>query len=295
MPNRDWLRYLALVGLQALGLFAIAQIGVSVWSEYVDSSREYREYRQQAEAEQNKAAHEIASRCNIIFEPGQSLASCIAQEINAYQKQDTTDKDLKAQQDMALWGLGTVLVGALGLVISVGGLFMLWQSLNQTRQAISNDREIGHAQIRAYVSVFDFETIVTDDPRPVIKTTIVFKNTGQTPAKKLRVNADWAAGETPFDETLHPHRVEKFDGRGAVSSGATFFANLNTEKGNFRRALGGGDIEKVISGEWKFWVFGVIEYVDVFNEPRKTRFRYEIMIHGTQAGFSPCLGGNEES
>ena len=79
-----------------------------------------------------------------------------------------------------------------------------------------------------------------------------------------------------------------------------FFGSVRTDKfkGDSEKSLTHAQIGQVVSGEAIFWVFGVIEYNDVFaREVRRTRFRYMMNLdtHANNIGFSPCKAGNEET
>jgi hypothetical protein len=204
-----WSRVFAALVLQCVTVFLLVSVALGIWSQYELNSREHREYRQRVEADQNEAAQEIARRCNIIFEPGQTVAGCIEQAIHAYQTQDTSNKDLKAQQDMALWGLWMFVASAGGLVISVGGLFMLWQSLGQTREAISIDREVGHAQVRAYLSVMPGRVEEGEGAE------IILSNSGQSPARQVRHVAATSQLIWPIEGI--PNLLVPHDGQAAPS------------------------------------------------------------------------------
>jgi hypothetical protein len=59
---------------------------------------------------------------------------------------------------------------------------LIW-SLRQTRQAISNDREIGHSQVRAYLTVEECGAWLIEGDG--IAVTVSIKNRGQSPARSV--------------------------------------------------------------------------------------------------------------
>jgi hypothetical protein len=131
----------------------LAWIGLSVYSKYVAVQNDYEKWSKSTYAHQNAAAQEAALRCSRTTKGADALKACLVAEINAYQENKNTNQDLKAQRDMAWWAMWGFYLTLVSTVIGAIGLFFLWRSLKQTREAISIDREVGHAQVRAYLSV----------------------------------------------------------------------------------------------------------------------------------------------
>lgn len=148
----------ALVALAGTLLgFTIILCAVFVWSEYQRGTNEYEQYRQTTHNKQQQAAENIASKCNIVSAPSSLIGECLKAEIQTYQHQDASDQDLKAQQDMAVWGFWMFVASAGGLALSAIGLVLLFVSLMQTRTTIKDNRELGQAQVRAYPYISDVE------------------------------------------------------------------------------------------------------------------------------------------
>lgn len=125
------------------------------------------------------------------------LILCVAEiarwavELATIKAADISNKDaldLAAQQEMAFWAKLMLIASVASLVATIGGAVLVWQSLRLTREAISNDREIGHAQARAYIGV---ELWLKKNPDNnsgndyIIE--CIIKNTGQTPAYDLNI------------------------------------------------------------------------------------------------------------
>lgn len=118
----------------------------------------------------------------------------ILKEMRAEQRDDA---DLQAQQDMALWAWWMLVVSAASSGIGAAGLFFLWQSLKQTREAITlNTRSQEHAEeqarleMRPWLEIHDIrlDEIITvnDDNQFSAKGTFTIRNIGKLPA--LNVN-----------------------------------------------------------------------------------------------------------
>ena len=138
------------------------------------------------------------------------MAECIVEEITAAQKASYDAQDLKAQQHMALWALLMVLVSAATVGVTVWALTYIKQTLDETRKMARDTsrmakeakratkaavaateitheanriaRDMGQAQVRAYLSVVDCTAQYKGD-RWVVGCNV--KNTGQSPAEKV--------------------------------------------------------------------------------------------------------------
>lgn len=86
---------------------------------------------------------------------------------------------------MAYWAKVMFFTSAGGLVVSIFGLIALFISLAQTRKAIADTREIGEAQVRAYISIEPQKMRTKGDRAAEI--TAVVRNTGQTPALEVEI------------------------------------------------------------------------------------------------------------
>jgi len=270
MPFHEILRRVSTFafGLALLGM--VTQIGFGVWSQYVDSRRAYREYKQQSQADQEQSAREIADRYSIIVDPLDTIRACLVKEILTYQAKDATNKDLKAQQDMALWAFWTFIATTGGLIVSIGGLTMLWASLRQTRQAISLDREVGHAQVRAYVTVNPkAPKQIGDGLRPITHITIV--NTGQSPTYDVAYIATILVADFPL-KSNDVSLIIPGDGQ-VIPAGTTIAAGGDIMAEAVGEPLDAETVKAVMGGGSKrLYLCCNVYYRDVFRIPRHTFF-----------------------
>ena len=92
---------------------------------------------------------------------------------------------------MAYWAQALFWLSAVGAIISVTGIYLLFVSLRHTRTAIADTREIGEAQVRAYLSVSaddgEFPIIGYKTLRPSAETKI--RNYGASPAINCKTAA----------------------------------------------------------------------------------------------------------
>jgi hypothetical protein len=102
---------------------------------------------------------------------------------------ERAERDLKAQEDMAKWALWMLVAAAIQTVVGAIGIYYVKHTLDASRAAnaatlmsIDQDRDIGHAQMRAYLS---------PEPSPLFRELVsgsdhLFElkilNSGETPA-----------------------------------------------------------------------------------------------------------------
>jgi hypothetical protein len=118
--------------------------------------------------------------------------SCVIEQNKAERDHQYADADLKTQQEMAEWALAMLMATSIG-VIYVG------LTLEATRAAVREakkatdaamhaaniTREIGEAQVRAYLTVAH-AMIRFEDRTPRLFLTI--RNAGQSPARNIRIS-----------------------------------------------------------------------------------------------------------
>ncbi|MAN45224.1 MAG: hypothetical protein CMF04_03335 [Hyphomonas sp.] len=100
------------------------------------------------------------------------------------------EQDLYAQRQMAKWAFWMLFVSAVGVLVGAVGLIFLKGTLDAARDtnqsaldSIRVTREIGQAQVRAYLSFMEPAFHLS----PKIRISFFAKNSGQSPARHLRV------------------------------------------------------------------------------------------------------------
>jgi hypothetical protein len=197
-----------------------------------------------------------------------------ANEINSYIEKKNSAQDLKAQMDMAYWAQVMAWVTVCGFFVSVGGLMMLFVSLRQTRTAIKDSRELGEAEVRAYLSLDlagnDFPVVGFKEESPSDENKVT--NFGSSPSMRSRLAstllyrnrgfpADNAGIIIPTARGPEPSIV--------VPSGAFFIGQTTSN-------------QKITPQMWKeilrpdpdfiLLLVGIILYEDVFRKKHRTRF-----------------------
>lgn len=168
--------------------------------------------------------------------------------------------DLAAQQRMAdaaeellVYTKGQTIIGAIGAVVLIG---TLWVSVF-----------VAIRQLRAYVTVADFQILTLEIGKP-LEVCIVFRNSGQTPARNVYLtvlNSLREANLGPKDFSIKLVRGST----GVIGAGTENKKWIETPVDIDR------DIhDAVMSREHCFYFYGIIEYRDVFYIRRETRFFY---------------------
>ena len=277
-----WLRRLAALGIATSLIYLIISGALGVWGQYTTSSQSYREYQQQTEYYEREATEKIVRECAFVIPFSPAFRNCLLYSIQAYQQEDRSKRDLKAQQDMAYWAMILTIISAVGIGISAVAVWVVILSLRQTRTAISDTREIGEAQVRAYLS-FVMEkidgdiTIGFDNPEGVsVEFNIV--NSGLSPARNVRYLAAISIREHPIAH--NNDLVCAADGQilpnGNLHQGQEWGCNATGTELFDKK-----DVAEAFSpnSKTRIHIFGIIEYTDVFNELRKTRFCYYLAPH----------------
>lgn len=254
-----------------LSVWLLLSVGQGLWSWRLTSREMDYQYNQRAQQNRAKAALQIARSCAVPHAPADIVGMCILGKIETYREQAVSDEDLEAQQQMARWTVVMGVVGVVSVPLSAFGLLALWFSLSQTRQAITTDREVGHAQVRAYLTI---EPGPPDDIRPghSSKADITIKNTGQSPAyfvkyiATIRVEPYPTTKDNSWFVFPSPEQIEPI-GMTLPSQGdfvAEAKSTLPLTDENIRSAMGGGDK--------RIYLACIVYYKDVFGVQRITRF-----------------------
>jgi flagellar basal body-associated protein FliL len=175
---------LLLVGLMAFAVWSFKSI-----EEYQKANSDN---RQEISSYKQETGEQYAKACLEEDKPISAWAYCIVNSIDASRDAQRSNYDLKAQQEMAVWAYSLLLLTIGGFVISVVGLAALFLSLAQTRTAIKDTREIGEAQVRAYVRITEGTVkLVSAHPSATDQLispeiAIKIKNYGQSPALRFQ-------------------------------------------------------------------------------------------------------------
>lgn len=180
-------------------------------------------------------------------------------------------------------------------VFTVVAVVIIWRTLAATREMVRDTkqmavdtREIGEAQVRPYLYVDTIEATFNKD---VITGRIQIANSGSSPALNLEAVTMWGSGTDGFDQTWL--KFEKPAKPAALHPQAKTWSPFNTSKeANPFSFLNPDHIRRIVSGEADFWLFGQVEYYDVFGKKWRFTYRCKFTRDGYWDGFSTCDEGN---
>lgn len=100
--------------------------------QYARLHQSYSNYQQTAAQDRSKTADKITRACADL--EAVAFSDCITNRVETYYRQQATNQDLKAQQDMAFWGkwMFYASFGALGA--TVGGIWLVYLNLREARR-----------------------------------------------------------------------------------------------------------------------------------------------------------------
>ena len=162
------------------------------------------------------------------------------------------------------------------LIVGVGTLLLIWQ-LIETRKAVTVTREIGQAQVRAYLSVSvpsypPLRDIGAERPIPF---KITIENKGDSPARNVRQLAgsmmNNAVLATPCPDLILPRSARAYGI--TIASGETAYATVTNE-------ISHTDVydAKHGNGERGAYLAGIIFYEDIFGDRHKHRFCFNVKL-----------------
>jgi hypothetical protein len=150
------------------------------------------------------------------------------------------------------------------LLLFVATVGLVWE----TRVLVNDARESSERQLRAYVLPTSRGQIDDFGIEKAIKATLEFKNSGQTPAYKLRIKMLISAGTFPLPKNLPPEPIDPKI-RLILGPGTTYMTVAQMV-----RPLNLEEMNQIKAGIAAVYVFGEIDYWDAFDRHRCTRFRY---------------------
>lgn len=175
-----------------------------------------------------------------------------------------SERDLLAQQEMASWAAAAFWATAASVVVSAVALAGLFSSLAQTRKAIGDNRQLGEAQIQAYVQATKME--IGSSGTPVVHCL----NSGSTPATHFAVSAvaqRVKLGSVESSIVFDPNRFKVWSALGAGSELSVALDVKDTQL-----------IQDFVAGRYArdevLLISGQIVYCTVFNHDHETQFAF---------------------
>lgn len=207
----------------------------------------------------------FAISAHIIEHQEQTVASQRAEQY----RRDLSERDLAAQEGMnratksiedatwlMLWvSIANTFLVAIGTALLVWTLRLTRQANKATQDAVDVTREIGRAQVRAYITPVGIRVcpeIINGEPKSFLFQP-KFKNTGQSPAVviKSRLTSCLINGKLPVKSYGNPAEVTHEVGSGGDFFGVGFRISAQT-------------VAQLYNAKSSFYMSSIVEYQDIF-------------------------------
>lgn len=176
------------------GRIVTATLGLSVlvagvwlsWLEFSAYQQRHSYERTSAAQYYSDATQHGPSACrSIVNEEGLiGWFTCLLDKIGADGSVKQAEYDLKAQQDMAAWAFGMLIVTIWLSLISLLGVYFVWRTLVATREMAMDTRRTGEAQTTSYLVM---EYVITRPSNTAILVEYSVKNVGITPSQQTKM------------------------------------------------------------------------------------------------------------
>ena len=148
-------------------------------------------------------------------------------------------------------------------------------------------------ELRAYVDVDKLEFIETPESEGIVKVKVAFRNSGQTPAFKIRSATNVGIRDVADEDMIPimplPDRARANSARPRLGRDATAIDIVECDS---TPSLA----DRVMNGDATIVVWGFTDYIDVFDRRRKTAFQYLCNAGTLESGqiFKPMTRGDED-
>lgn len=190
MSKRDWFgnATLALVALTVLVLMVAVATGI-ILSEYAKVHSSNAAYQANAENDRRIASDEIAQAC--ADARGVGFRDCIGSKLEAHYRDQATNEDLQAQQDMAFWAVSLFGLGCAQLLVAMVGTYFVLRSLGQSAEGLrlANKAIVIENRPWVYLNPVSTSELVISSRGAFSHITVEISNIGKSPAQRVHVDA----------------------------------------------------------------------------------------------------------
>jgi hypothetical protein len=162
-----------------------------------------------------------------------------------------------------------------------------------SQSAVGRRDEDGRAdELRAYVDVDKLEFIETPESEGIVKVKVIFRNSGQTPALRMRTATNVGIRDVADEDMLPimplPDNRSASAARPRLGRDATFVDIVECDS---TPSLA----DRVMNGDATIVVWGWTDYYDVFERKQRTVFQYLCNAGTLESGqiFKPMTRGDE--
>lgn len=206
MSKRSWIITFA----SGLALLVALTLLFASWFAFSTYQGNQAIQREEAASYQAENASASVSTCNAAMSERGFIdwLSCLIEHVSADGDAKQSQYDLQAQQDMAAWAFGMLIVTIWIAVITFLGVLFVWRTLIATRKMAEATRVIGEAQARAYLHA-EFIQVGTEMVANADGSNIKFFakinviNSGTTPAYGVEVLYDIREGQSGDIEEIN--------------------------------------------------------------------------------------------
>ncbi|PIL14304.1 hypothetical protein P775_26735 [Puniceibacterium antarcticum] len=247
-----------------------------------------------------------------------AIRDLIAEEdkIEQERAREQASRDLNAQEGMAWWAELMFYATAATVALTFVALFAIIRTLFHTKRAAdaAHDmvdearatttaaergalvaREIGEAQVRAYVSVDEISISESPDAQGRYEARVTLKNTGQSPAWEVHNELQVAFAAT-FPPTiiransipLPPVKAQAGSAKNDIPAGNFLHAKSHTPVGMCNQ----NSKDLIAKGYAVLFARGWVEYKDVFGGLHRTEYTWHRDRETIDAGFSIAASEN---
>jgi len=284
--------YAGIVSLSALTLtptFAVAQ------QEEPTEEATPEQAAPETPAPKESKAWDIAKPCDNVQHPYQ------ADLCQQWRAAEAAEKTAAASEHTLGLTRLLMLLGAVATLLLILMFIPLFMAAFGARRAARNAGGGGTAaddrdheeELRAYVDVDKLEFIETPESEGVVKIKVAFRNSGQTPAFKIRSATEVGIRDVA-DEDLVPTMPLPDRAKSATRPRLGRDASIvDIAQCDSTPSLA----DRVMNGDATIVAWGFVEYMDMFDRKRRTNFQYLCNADTLDTGqiFKPMTRGDEEA
>lgn len=179
-PGSYWSIDPALVIAAFICVAAIFYVG---WDYIALETAQHVSERYDRDTDASPTDREISELC--ASRPESERVHCAIDEMKSREEWDEDRRDLNAQEGMEFWAKWMFMAAFAGTVVAGYSLVLLRRTWVEATRTADIAREIGQAQVRAYLSVK--RVAIGIDPHCIFRAGVVVQNSGQSPARDVHV------------------------------------------------------------------------------------------------------------
>lgn len=162
------------------------------------------------------------------------------------------------------------------------------ESAKAASDTVKSMNDIAERQLRAYMSIDKIERTDDSSQLGIPEFNIEIINTGQTPAYEVKINFWLSFREYPLELELEKPEITTFTSKGTFGTGQPGHSEIK-----FSRPITIDDIQMMNRGKGAFYIYGEIQYRDVFLKQWHTKFVFCYLGEKAMPKIQIYKDGNE--